>query len=108
MKGRANIAPFMEKNMRNPLPVEGARRGAVARPGPRGAHLMTNEIIEVNGDQATAWSKWTYHEPQRRQPTRCPCIVGHYDDTLVRENGEWKFLKRVVWGEIPFAGAADD
>ncbi len=69
VKGRANIEPFMAKNMRNPLPIEGAP-AAVARPGPRGAHLMTNEIIDVKGDQATAWSKWTLSQPQRREPPR--------------------------------------
>ncbi len=35
VKGRANIEPFMAKNMRNPLPIEGAP-AAVARPA-RGA-----------------------------------------------------------------------
>jgi hypothetical protein len=104
VKGRANIAPFMEKNMRTPLPsVEGkAAAEAPPRPGPRGVHLMTNEIIEVNGDRATAWSKWTYMTRSvDNKPV--PALVGHYDDTLVREKGEWKFLKRVVTGEIPYA-----
>jgi uncharacterized protein (TIGR02246 family) len=101
VKGRANIEPFMAKNMRNPLPIEGAP-AAVARPGPRGAHLMTNEIIDVKGDRATAWSKWTYLS-RNAENRPVPVIVGHYDDTLVRENGEWKFQKRLVWGEIPYA-----
>ncbi len=66
---------------------------------------MTNEIIDVKGDQATAWSKWTYLS-RNAENRPVPVIVGHYDDTLVRENGEWKFQKRVVWGEIPLRRAA--
>jgi len=65
-------------------------------------HLMTNEIIEIKGDHATSWSKWTYIT---RTAENKPAIAleGHYDDTFVRENGEWKFLRRVVSGDIPFA-----
>ncbi len=104
VKGREAIAPFMEKNMATPLPsVEGAVAAAApARPGPRGVHLMTNEIIEVDGDRATAWSKWTYIT---RSADNRPSIAleGHYDDQLVREKGQWKFQRRVVTADIPFS-----
>jgi uncharacterized protein (TIGR02246 family) len=101
VKGRAQIAPFMEKNMRNPLPSEGTA-SAVARPGPRGVHVLTNEIIDLAGDRATVWSKWTYMG--RNADNRpVPIMVGTYDDVVVREKGEWKFLKRVVWGDVPYA-----
>jgi hypothetical protein len=30
-------------------------------------------------------------------------MVGHYEDVVVRENGQWKFLKRTVWGDVPYA-----
>jgi hypothetical protein len=105
VKGRDKIAPFMEKNMSGPPPWEGpAAASAPPKPGPRGVHLMTNEIIEVNGDRATAWSKWTYMA--RNAETRpFPVMVGTYEDVLVREKGEWKFLRRVVSGDIPFSEA---
>jgi hypothetical protein len=65
---------------------------------------MTNEIIELDGDRATAWSKWTYMA--RNAETRpFPVMVGTYEDVLVREKGEWKFLRRVVSGDIPFSEA---
>lgn len=105
VKGRDRIAPFMEKNMSGPPPWESqASASAPPKPGPRGVHLMTNEIIEVNGDRATAWSKWTY---MARNADNRPfaVMVGHYDDVLVRENGEWQFLRRVVSGDIPFSEA---
>ena len=31
-----------------------------------------------------------------------PVAGGHYDDTFVRENGVWKFQRRIVMMEIPF------
>ena len=104
VKGRAQIAPFMQKNMSTPNPaVEGAAAAAAPpRPGPRGVHLMTNEIIEVHGDRATVWSKWTYMS-RSADNKPVPVLTGHYDDIVVRENGEWKFLKRVVSGDIPYA-----
>jgi uncharacterized protein (TIGR02246 family) len=104
VKGREAIAPFMEKNMAAPLSsVEGAAAAAApARPGPRGVHLMTNEIIEVDGDRATAWSKWTYiTRSAENRPSMA--LEGHYDDQLVRENGQWKFQRRVVTADIPFS-----
>ena len=108
VKGRDNIQPFMEKNMRTPLPsVEGAAATAPPRPGPRGAHLMTNEIIEVNGDHATAWSRWTYLI-RNADNKPAPALVGHYDDEFVRENGQWKFLRRTVSGDIPYSEPPKD
>jgi uncharacterized protein (TIGR02246 family) len=104
VKGRAQIAPFMKKNMSTPNPaIEGAAAAAAApRPGPRGVHLMTNEIIEVNGDRATVWSKWTYMS-RSADNKPVPLLAGHYDDIVVRESGEWKFLKRVASGDIPYS-----
>jgi hypothetical protein len=30
-----------------------------------------------------------------------PLLLGHYEDTMIREGGRWKFLRRVVHGDIP-------
>ena len=63
-------------------------------------HLFTNEIIYVNGDQAIATTKWIFviqGEANRPQPL----YLGHYEDSMIRENGRWKFLRRVVHADIP-------
>ena len=63
-------------------------------------HLMTNFVIQVNGDQATAQSKWTFFtKGADNKPV--PTLSGHYQDTLIRENGQWKFLSRVALHDIP-------
>jgi hypothetical protein len=87
VKGPAAIQAFMEKNI----------------PGPNQAHnyhVLTNFVIDVHGDTATAWSRWTFVVPG---PDKRPVIAqgGRYDDSLVREHGHWKFKRRVAGNDIP-------
>jgi uncharacterized protein (TIGR02246 family) len=67
----------------------------------RGFHLLTNIIIHLDGDRATAWSRIVYMA-RNKDDKPAPAMGGHYDDTLIREDGHWKFLRRVVMMEIPF------
>jgi SnoaL-like protein len=87
VKGPAAIRAFMEKNI----------------PGPNQAHnyhVLTNFVIDVHGDTATAWSRWTFVVPG---PDKRPVMAqgGRYDDSLVREHGHWKFKRRVAGNDIP-------
>jgi hypothetical protein len=72
----------------------------------KGFHLLTNIIVHVDGDHATAWSRIVYMV-RNKDDKPAPAMGGHYDDTLVRENGHWKFLRRVVMMEIPFQDPRD-
>ena len=86
VQGPPGIQAFMEKNI----------------PGPNTGHtyhILSNFEIQVHGDSATAWSRWAYVTPG---PDQRPVIAqgGHYDDTLVRENGHWKFKRRVASNDI--------
>lgn len=63
-------------------------------------HLLTNETIQITGDQATALTKWVFVIPGESNRPQ-PLLLGHYEDTMVRENGRWKFLRRVVHADIP-------
>ena len=80
--GRANIQVFMEKSLGT-----GPNRGG-------SYHIMSNFVIAVKGDTATAWSRWTFVTPGERGATIAQ--AGRYDDTFVRENGAWKFKRRVA------------
>jgi uncharacterized protein (TIGR02246 family) len=82
VKGPANIKAFMEKNM-----------GTNGNPT-HNYHLLSNFVISVSGDTATAWSRWAFVQPQDRGAVIAQ--AGRYDDTFVRENGAWKFKKRVA------------
>ena len=80
--GRANIRAFMEKSL-----GAGPNRGG-------SYHVMSNFAITVSGDTATAWSRWTFVVPGERGAAVAQ--AGRYDDTFVRENGAWKFKRRVA------------
>lgn len=89
-KGPAAIQALMEKNLGSgPAPKTGST-----------FHLLTNFVIDVHGDTATAWSRWVFVTTgAENRPT--PAMGGHYDDTLVREDGHWRFQRRVAVNDIP-------
>jgi ketosteroid isomerase-like protein len=77
-----------------------------AIPGPNGAHnyhILSNFVIDVTGDTATAWSRWMFMVPGPNN-TAVAAQSGRYEDTLVREDGRWKFKKRVASNDIPASG----
>ena len=82
VKGRTEIKSFMEKSLGT-----GPNRN-------NSFHIMSNFAITVKGDTATAWSRWTFVTPGANGATIAQ--AGRYDDTFVRENGAWKFKKRVA------------
>lgn len=65
-----------------------------------GFHLMTNFLIRVEGDHATSFSRWTYFIRDKDNDLT-PSLAGHYEDKLIREQGQWKFLERRVFKDIP-------
>lgn len=63
-------------------------------------HLMTNFLIEVDGDTARADSRITYFaRGDNNRPV--PMLAGRYEDEFVRVDGRWLFSSRQVIGEIP-------
>jgi uncharacterized protein (TIGR02246 family) len=87
-RGQDEILTFMQKNLGT-----GPNRGNTY-------HILSNFEIVTNRDTATAWSRWTYITPGADGN---PVIsqAGRYDDVLVRENGRWKFKRRVASNDIP-------
>ena len=67
---------------------------------PAGAHIFTNQVVDLDEDKATALTKWMFVVPGQDKMPKI-LYLGHYDDTLVRENGLWKFQRRVVHADIP-------
>jgi uncharacterized protein (TIGR02246 family) len=61
-------------------------------------HLVAPMRIELAGDRATAQVRWIFSSPQagRGQMT----YAGRYDDRLVREDGRWRFARRLVTADI--------
>jgi uncharacterized protein (TIGR02246 family) len=69
-------------------------------PGATGWHIVSNPLIDLDGDRATASTTWAVI---RRQPGDTPAMVllGHYDDVLEREHGRWRFKRRHAHIDIP-------
>ena len=97
--GPAGIQAFMEKSM------------GTAPNRAKNYHLLSNFVIAVNGDTATAWSRWAFvvqHEVAAEDALVVPgergaaiSQAGRYDDTLVREDGHWRFKRRVASNDTP-------
>jgi len=87
-RGPEEILTFMQKNLGT-----GPNRGNTF-------HILSNFEIAVDRDGATAWSRWTFITPAADGK---PVIsqAGRYDDVLVREDGHWKFKRRVASNDIP-------
>lgn len=63
-------------------------------------HLLSNFRIEVEGDRATGYSRWTV---LTRNDESAPFVrvSGRYEDVFVREDKRWKFQSRIARREIP-------
>lgn len=88
VKGRPELLAFMQKSIGT-----GPNTGKTY-------HLLTNFDITVTGDKATALSRWSYVIGTKDKK---PVLEhsGRYEDTIVREDGKWKFQKRVVHNDLP-------
>jgi hypothetical protein len=71
-----------------------------AAPAIRMRHILSNVHVEVKGDVATAQSRFTLISVGDDNRPRVGGS-GRYRDDLVRENGQWKILKRVIYRDIP-------
>lgn len=63
-------------------------------------HLNSNAQIDIDGDRAKVRSRhlliW---RGANGEPV--PALAGRYEDDLIREDGRWKFLKRIDYPVMP-------
>jgi SnoaL-like domain len=62
-------------------------------------HVVTNLSLHIDGDTATDQAYW-----ETIGTTDCKSVVegaGHYEDTLKRENGQWRFYSREIFDDLP-------
>lgn len=62
---------------------------------PKAIHVMNNQRIDVDGDQATTTVMWFY---LTTDTDGVPTVLqsGHYNDDLVREDGAWKIKRHDI------------
>ncbi len=63
-------------------------------------HISTNFEIDLDGDRATARSRHLLiMRGPNGEPT--PMLGGRYEDDFIREDGQWKILRRVDYPVMP-------
>jgi hypothetical protein len=96
IKGRDAIAKFI---------ADGRKRTEEARaktpPGEQpsvGRHIINNMVIKVEGDKAHGFAYWT-HMTSGSNGRGTVDFFGHYEDEMVKVNGEWLFSRRNIYNE---------
>jgi hypothetical protein len=96
IKGREAIAKFI---------ADGRKRTEEARaktpPGERpsvGRHIISNIVVKLNGDKARGVAYWT-HMTSGSNGRGTVDFFGHYEDEMVKVNGEWLFARRRIYNE---------
>jgi len=85
-KGRAAIKSFL----------------AAQPAGPHINHVISNLSYKIDGDTATGGAYWQDIGNVNGAPG--VIVAGHYDDSLRKVNGAWKFTKRSIVIDLPPAG----
>jgi len=92
IKGRKAIHDVIAK-MPNSRTSENGLRPASGR------HNISNIVIKVTGNKAVGRAYWFHYS--NTNPERRPVFDGyaHYEDELVKVNGQWLFTKRRIYNE---------
>jgi hypothetical protein len=78
-------------------------RAATAKEGLRPfsrRHVITNLVLQISPDHATGRAYWAGYNND--DPQRSPYVesYGHYEDELVKVDGQWLFKKRTIFNEL--------
>jgi hypothetical protein len=75
--------------------------GNTSESGQLSWHLVAEPEIVLHGDRATGDVTWALLG-RGTGDTPTLQLLGHYEDTYVREDGHWKFQRRVAYTDIPY------
>lgn len=66
---------------------------------PRTRHFISNIAIRIDGNNATSTSYWTAIDNKIARHSGRVHSFGHYQDMLVKIDGEWLFKERIIYNE---------
>jgi hypothetical protein len=96
IKGREAIGKFIVDGRKR---TEEARAKTPAGERPSvGRHIISNIVIKLNGDKARGIAYWT-HMTSGPSGRGTVDFFGHYEDEMVKVNGEWLFARRRIYNE---------
>lgn len=64
-----------------------------------GRHNITNLAIKVEGNKAKMVAYWFHYGNDNPDRSASITSYGHYEDELVKVNGQWLFSKRRIYNE---------
>jgi hypothetical protein len=95
IKGRKAIYEFISSGIYNPArSAEKGKWPAASR------HFITNQVIKVEGNTARARTYW--FQATNNAADRGSMVLGlfgHYEDELVKIDGQWYFKRRAIYNE---------
>jgi len=96
VQGRAAIV----EEMREARAVDARAAAGVAplRPARR-RHFISNLVLRIDGDRATARAFWFEFNNDMRDRRPYLGAYGHYQDELRRTDGRWLFTRRQIFNE---------
>ena len=108
IKGRDAIAE-MVANMRADFEQDIDEDTSGLRPV-AGRHSITNIVIKVDGDRATGRAYWFHMGNDNPERAAQLNSFGHYEDEMVRIDGQWFFAQRKIYNEqvAEWAGSIDN
>jgi ketosteroid isomerase-like protein len=96
VQGREEIRKSLEES--RPVFVPGTEGEQEQYPA-SSRHNITNIVIKVDGDKASGRAYWFHYgndNPERKAEIDA---YGHYEDEMVKVDGQWLFSKRVIYNE---------
>jgi hypothetical protein len=97
VKGREAIIKVIEG-----MPGNAQSQAAAAKSGLRpaaGRHQITNIVLKIDDNKAVGRSYWFHTGNDNPQRANTIGGFGHYEDELVKVNGQWLFTKRKIYNE---------
>ena len=64
-----------------------------------GRHQITNIVLKITGNKAVGRSSWFHIGNDNPQRSNTIGGFGHYEDEMVKVNGQWFFTKRTIFNE---------
>ena len=96
LTGRKAIAEFIASGRKR---TEEARAKTPEGQRPSvGRHIINNMVVKIDGDKARGVSYWT-HMTSGADGRGTVDFFGHYEDEMVKVDGEWLFSRRRIYNE---------